>query len=397
MNFSFAPRTSGMRSEIRAFISKNLTPALIDELAGAADESGHGPLFQDFYEQVLARGWAAAAWPVAYGGQGLDVETQYVIEEEFWRQGLRIGGAGTAAAQILQAGTEVQRRHYIPRIIRREARFAPALSEPAAGTDLAGVTCRAEVTASGNYRISGEKTYISGVAAATHFLLVARTGTDISRGRGLSVFMVDKMLPGIATQSMKTVQADPPAPLGTVFGQARFDRILLDDCEVPGDCLLGTENDGWAVIGNGTAYERANPRTWMTAVARTEEFSARLAARPQGATVEERLALGMLWAEGQAARLLSMRCLGLGRGGQTVGGEVAMEGVWTAEYVIRATEKIAQIEGPQAQMLAETDIGDGGLLAHSLLGAPQTATHHGGTRALRDQIAARCLNMKESR
>lgn len=393
MDFSYSPRTHGLRSDIRAFVARHLTDDLQPVLqAGQAGD----PAFRAFHDLVLAQGWVAASWPVAYGGQGQDAETQYVIEEEFWRRGLRIGGAGTAAAQILQSGTDAQRKHYIPRIIRRDYRFAPALTEAIAGTDLAGVACQAQRTASGDYVLNGEKTYVSGVGSATHFLLVARTGTLADRARGLTVFLVDKSLPGITTHPMVTVQAEPRAPAGTVFGQSRFDRVVFEDCTIPLDCRLGDENGGWGVIANSSAHERATPRTWMTAVARTEEFAARLAAKPDRGSTEERLALGQLWAEGQAARLLAMRCLSLGRGGAG-GGEAAMEGIWTAEYVIRATVQIAQLEGPSAQLLDGTAIGDGGLLAHSLLGAPQTATHHGGTRALRDQIAARCLNLKERR
>lgn len=398
MDFSFAQETEALRTDIRAFLDSRLTGELRQEIsvAGTGEEASHGPLFRAFYKEVFERGWVAAAWPEAYGGQDRDAEFQYVIEEEFWRQGLRIGGAGTAAAQILQHGTEAQRLHYIARIIRREYRFAPALTEPEAGTDLAAVSCRAERTAAGSYRLSGEKVYISGVPTATHLLVIARTSKELKRGRGLSVFLVEKGLPGLTTQGMATVQTDPPAPAGSIFGQGRFDRIVFDDVDVPGDCLLGAENDGWRVIANSSPYERANPRTWISAVARTEEFGGRLAARPECASRDERIAFGRLWAEGQATRLFGMRCLSLGRGGAG-GGETAMEGVWSAEYAIRAIEAIAELEGAAAQLLDGTGIGDGGLLAHSLLGAPQTATHHGGTRALRDQIAARCLDLVEQR
>ena len=142
MDFAYTPEQESLREEVRQFIADNITPEMREEM----EESGirrRGPQVDALYKKISENGWIGISWPEEYGGQDGSRIDQYIVEEEFARIGITVGGAGSGAPAILAAGTEEQKKYFLPGLINGEIIFALGFTEPQAGADLAGLQCRA--------------------------------------------------------------------------------------------------------------------------------------------------------------------------------------------------------------------------------------------------------------
>jgi alkylation response protein AidB-like acyl-CoA dehydrogenase len=208
-------------------------------------------------DAAAGRAYRSALWDAgllgitldpAYGGQGLTAEHQKAFSEEAATYSLPpIGEAvttGICAPTLLDYGTEEQKRRHVPRMIRGEEAWTQLLSEPGAGSDLAGLQTRA-VRDGEEWVITGQKVWTSGAVESDYALCVARTNADVPKHRGLSMFIVDLKAPGVTIR-----------PLRQMTGDAHFNEVFLDDVHVPAENLVGTEDDGWHALTAMLTHER---------------------------------------------------------------------------------------------------------------------------------------------
>ena len=132
MEFAFTPEQEALRAEVQEFIADYVTPEIIAELEDTGVRR-RGPKTRELYGKIAERGWIGISWPREYGGQDGSRIDQYIVEEEFARIGITVGGAGSGAPAILAAGTEEQKREFLPGIIRGEISFALGFTEPQVG------------------------------------------------------------------------------------------------------------------------------------------------------------------------------------------------------------------------------------------------------------------------
>jgi alkylation response protein AidB-like acyl-CoA dehydrogenase len=198
-----------------------------------------------FYHTLAERNWLALAWPTEFGGPGKSRLQEFLLWNEIAFEGIARPpqGVGVIAKTIMAHGTEQQKAYWLDRIRRHDATFALAYSEPNAGSDLAGLTCRA-VRDGDHYVITGNKCWNSKAHLVSHLWLLARTGEQAARGRGLSLFIVDTTLPGIEIRPIEQMDGN------------FFTEIFFTELRLPADCLVGKENDGWKMIGQALAEER---------------------------------------------------------------------------------------------------------------------------------------------
>jgi len=397
MDFGFTQDQEALKQEVRQFIAQNVTPEVIAELE-SGEEGGRGPNYRELLRKAGERGWVGISWPKEYGGQGGSRIDQYLVEEEFARVGISVGGAGSGAPAILAAGTEEQKRYFLPRIMRGEAVFALGFTEPQAGADLAGLQCRA-VRDGDEFVVNGQKIFTTAAHYATHLYLMARTDPDVPKHKGISIFLVPMDTSGITVRPLWTIQNDPPAPIGTTYGQRRTNEVFLEDVHVPASCMLGEENSGWYVGALGLNLDRVGASRYLLSVRRDEdiinwvkenqfdEFSP-----GQDPAVRDRLA--ELWIEAQVCRLMTMRSMSLVEQGGKFTYEGSAEKVFSPEHGVKTTETITQVLGPYAQLMngslgAVVD----GLFAHNVMGSFQSGINHGSVQVMRDQVARRGLGM----
>jgi len=234
----FSPEEEAFRAEVRAF------------LADWADLDAylcHGPRWRRvaaLFRALGERGWLSLSWPKAHGGLALPPSYEYILWDELaFARAARSPLLTIVARTLLRAGTEPQRAHWLPRIRAGEVHFALGYSEPEAGSDLAGLRTRASLR--GNvYVVNGDKCWQSYAGHVEQLWLLARTGEPGSRGRGLSLFIVDRDSPGLTV-----------TPLPTLDGDALY-ACRFEDVEVPADRRIGPEHGAWQLMAEALADER---------------------------------------------------------------------------------------------------------------------------------------------
>ena len=397
MDFAFTPEQETLREEVHQFIEDNVTPEILHEI----EESGirnRGPQTREMYRKIGEKGWIGMSWPQEYGGQSGSRIDQYIVEEEFARIGITVGGAGSGAPAILAAGTEEQKKYFLPGLIRGEIIFALGFTEPQAGADLAGLQCRA-VRDGDDFVINGQKMFTTAAHYGTHIYLMARTDPDAPRHRGISIFLVPIDTPGITVRPLWTIQNDPPAPPRTTYGDRRTNEVFFEDVRIPASTMLGEENTGWYVGAMGLNLDRVGASRYLISVQRDEDIINWVKENDldgygpsRDPAVRDRLA--ELWIEAQVCRLMTMRSMSLVERGGTFTYEGSAEKVWAPDHGVKTTETIAQILGPYGQLLnGSEDAIEDGIFAHNLMGAFQSGINHGSAQVMRDQVARRGLGM----
>ena len=397
MEIAYTSEQEALRQEVQQFIADNVDGPVRDEIANT-DEMSQGPLVRDLRKKVAEKGWVGISWPKEYGGQDGSRIDQYIVEEEFSRIGVGVGGAGSGAPAILAAGTEEQKKTLLPGLISGEITLALGFTEPQAGADLASLQCRA-VKDGDEYVINGQKMYTSSAHYASHIYLMARTDPDAPKHRGSSIFIFPMDTPGITVRPLWTIQNDPPAPIVTTYGQRRTNETFFEDVRVPATCMLGEENQGWYVGAMGLNLDRVGASRYLISVRRDEDIinwakENDLGGHEVGQDPAIRDRLAELWIEAQVCRLMTMRRMSLLERGDTFTYEGAAEKVWAPEHGVRTTETISQILGPYAQLMSSSEENiEGGLFAHNMLGAFQSGINHGSVQVMRDQMARRGLGL----
>ena len=403
MDFGYTPEQEDLRQEVRQFIAQNVTSEVTDEIHAwdsgiESGRRGRGPLAIELFRKIGEEGWLGISWPKEYGGQGGDRVSQYIVEEEFVRAGVGLGGGGSGIPAILAAGTEEQKQYYIPRLISGEFSFALGFTEPSGGADLASLQCRA-VRDGDDYVINGQKMYTTAAHVATHMYLMARTDPDLPKHRGISIFLFPMDTPGITVRPLWTIQSDPQAPLGTTYGAARTNETFFEDVRVPQTALLGEENMGWYVGSLGLNLDRVGANRYLISVRRDEDIINWVKANKfddyspaDDPAIRDKLA--ELWIEAQVCRLMTMRSMSIVEQGGNFTYEGAAEKVWAPEHGVKTSEAITQMLGPYAQLLNGSPRAiENGIFSHNLMGAFQSGINHGSVQVMRDQVARRGLDL----
>ncbi|GBD11158.1 Acyl-CoA dehydrogenase FadE26 [bacterium HR23] len=402
MRFEWTPQQKALIEEVRQFIRENVTPEVLQELEEEGAEGGRGPLYRELRRKIYERGWIGIAVPKEYGGQGGSRVDQYLVEEEFARAGIPIEITGSGIPAILAAGTEEQKKYFVPGILKGDIVLALGFTEPQAGADLAGLQCRA-VRDGDFYIINGQKMFTSAAHYATHIYLMVRTDPTAERHRGISILLVPMDTPGITVRPLWTIQNNPRAPRGTTYGTARTNEVFFDNVRVPVSCRLGPENQGWYIGAAGLNLDRVGAWRYLISVKRDEDIVNWVKAhRDNGHPVARAVAqdpairdrIAELWIEAQVCRLMTLRSMTIVERGGNFTYEGSAEKVWAPEHGVRTTETIAQILGPYGQLMNGSPFNiEKGVFAHNLLGAFQSGINHGSVQVMRDQVARRGLGL----
>jgi alkylation response protein AidB-like acyl-CoA dehydrogenase len=152
-------------------------------------------------------------------------------------------GIHHAAATLLAAGTDEQRRRHLPAILDGEI-WVQGFSEPEAGSDLASLRTMARREGD-TYIVNGQKLWASGAMHANWCLLLARTDPDAPKRHGISYFLLDMSSVGVEVR-----------PIRNAVGDSHFCEIFLTDVAIPSDNLVGQENAGWQVAQATLGAER---------------------------------------------------------------------------------------------------------------------------------------------
>ena len=198
--------------------------------------------------KVVDARWAAPRWPVEWFGRALPDDQARIVEAEF----ARVGAPGTGqdrthlyANTLLSFGTMALKQKLLRGLLCGEITMCLLYSEPAAGSDLAGIRTRA-VLQGDHWVVNGQKVWTSTAATADYGMLIARTDWDVPKHQGISFFFLPMKQTGVEVR-----------PLRQITDEAHFNEVFLTDALVPADNQLGALNEGWKVLQTALAYERS--------------------------------------------------------------------------------------------------------------------------------------------
>ncbi|HMI27709.1 MAG TPA: acyl-CoA dehydrogenase family protein, partial [Streptosporangiaceae bacterium] len=229
------------------------------------------------WRELLAdAGWACPAWPRGWCGRSLPAGLAALVGEELAGAGVpgpaEGVGVGLAGPVLIEHGTDALRERFVRRTVTGEITWCQLFSEPAAGSDLAGLTTRAEAAADG-WLVTGQKVWSTGAATADFGLLLARTDASVPKHRGITCFVLPMRQPGVEVR-----------PLRQMNGHSSFNEVFLDQARVPVGYLIGEQGGGWTVALSILAHER------RLAASRPGPVSARTAGRAWREAIAERTA-----------------------------------------------------------------------------------------------------------
>jgi len=319
ISIDLPPEAEPLRAQVRAELA---------EIAAARPADRNGRLAEG--------GWVVPHLPRPWGREAGPLE-QLVIAEEMRAAGLRAPGLAIGAwvvPALVQYGTPEQQERFLPPTLRGELVWCQLFSEPGAGSDLAGLSTRAE-RADGGWRLTGQKIWTSLAKQAAWAICVARTDPDAPRHDGISYFLVDMTSPGVEVR-----------PLREMTGDALFNEVFLDEVFVPDDLVVGGVDRGWRVARTTLANERVSlSQSWTFGCGNPELIEAvrGLGAGPGQAVLER---AGHLVAEGHAIDLLGMRVTLKQLSGTEPGATGSVRKLLGMRHAQRVAEECWSLTGP---------------------------------------------------
>lgn len=235
MDFNDTPQEAEFRAEAREWLKANRPDVDLSKVAYKRDLKP----FKDWQATKCDAGWACLGWPKQFGGRGAKP-----IERVIWSQeegdlaylsSPFIIGIGMAGPTIMVHGTDEQKARYLKPMARGDEIWCQLFSEPAAGSDLAGVRTRA-VKDGDDWVVNGQKIWTSFAHVADFAILVLRTDPTVPKHQGLTYFILDMKSPGIEVR-----------PIKQVSGESDFNEVFFTDVRIPDANRLGDVGDGWKV------------------------------------------------------------------------------------------------------------------------------------------------------
>ncbi|CAN5685821.1 acyl-CoA dehydrogenase family protein [soil metagenome] len=247
MHVTWSPSDLAFRDEVRAFLDAELTPEMrrISRLM----TSVYAPydLATEWQAILHARGWAAPAWPVDYGGCGWSAAERYIFASELAQAGappLSPMGIGMCGPVLIGHGTPEQKAHYLPKMLSGGHHWCQGYSEPASGSDLASLQMSA-VADGDDFICNGHKLWTTHANVANWIFCLVRTSNEGIRQQGITFLLIDMATPGVEVR-----------PILMLSGEHIQNDVFFTDVRVPRANVVGKVGEGWTVAKYLMEFER---------------------------------------------------------------------------------------------------------------------------------------------
>jgi alkylation response protein AidB-like acyl-CoA dehydrogenase len=326
------------RETVRRFVEREISP-----FHAAWEEAGQVP--RELWLKAGAAGLLCCTVPEEYGGLGLDYLFDVIVFEELWRAGASGPGflihTDLVATYILSFGTEEQKRHWLPKMVRGEAIGALGMTEPHAGSDLKAVRTRA-VREGDEYVITGQKVFISNGQLCD--VIVLATKTDSAAGaKGVTLFLVEGDRDGFR----RGRNLDK-------LGMRAQDtsELFFEGVRVPAENMLGGEGQGFKLMMTKLAQERLAQAVRSAIVTETViQWTVEYTATRQafGQTIADfqntQFKLAELETKSTVARVFTDKCIELFIHGKLDPVEAAKAKMFVCELHCEAVDECLQLFG----------------------------------------------------
>ncbi|MFZ4605850.1 MAG: acyl-CoA dehydrogenase [Caulobacter sp.] len=397
MNFDDTPEEAAFRSVARAWIQANAPRELEAELkSGGFGNNGLKSVdpiqvAKAWQKKKAEAGWACLHWPKEYGGRGATP-----IERVIWGQeegvygalsGLFIIGHGMCGPTVMAWADEATKERLLPPLASGEHIWCQLFSEPAGGSDLAGLRTAAvpATDGSGDWIINGQKIWTSGAQHSDYGIVITRTDPTVPKHKGLTMFWIDMKSPGIDIRPIK--QAN---------GQSGFNEVYFTDVRIPDSQRLGAVGQGWSVSLTTLMNERLSIGSGMpTGFPELFDFCMNLRTE-DGLAIDDRSVRSRLAGyavKASGLKYTGMRAISALSKGETPGPENSI-GKLVAGATMQELAMYALDLQSQAGLLSDpTQAAAGARFQQMLLRSPATRVEGGTDEILRNIIAERVLGL----
>jgi len=340
MEFRDTPEEAAFRAEVREFLRTEM-PADVRDRDTTEGGITTAPL-QEWRRRLVKKGWIAPAWPKEYGGAGLSVMQQFIMNEEFAEhRAPAVGGMGVSMVgpTLIVHGNEEQKKEHLGRIINGESWWCQGFSEPESGSDLASLRTRA-VRDGDDYVINGQKIWTTGAQYADWMFMLARTDPEAPKHKGISYFLVDMKSPGIEVR-----------PLTNLVGGKNFSEVFFENVRVPARNLVGEENRGWYIGTTTLDFERSSIGAAIGQRQLLEDLQSYIDAHRTDGSVRidwlptVKYELADRWIEVSVARLMSYRVVSMQARGLIPNHEASMTKLFSSELSQRIARTGVKVLG----------------------------------------------------
>ena len=394
MDFEDTPEEAAFRAQASAWLEANVEHRRPGEDAGVLgerDDPGTLAAARAWQAHKADAGWACLTWPKEYGGRGATPIAAVVWGQEEAKYRVPPNpfaiGIGMAGPTLMAHGTAEQKRRWLPRMARGEDIWCQLFSEPAAGSDLAGLRTRA-VRDGDSWVVNGQKIWTSGAHYSDWGILVTRSDFDAPKHAGLTYFVLDMKSPGVEVR-----------PIKQITGGANFNEVFLSDVRIPDENRISEPGNGWAVAITTLMNERAAIGGGGIAGGGSVQDLVELAraARDhrgpmlQNAAVRERIA--DFYVRTKGLELTSYRALTALSRGQTPGPESSIGKLVAAKMRQEMAFFAMELQGLAGAVVDRDVAWQGGTWQQSYLWAPGIRIAGGTDEIMRNVIAERVLGL----
>ncbi|HAY06543.1 MAG TPA: acyl-CoA dehydrogenase [Hyphomonas sp.] len=396
MDFEDTKEEAAFRAEVRSWIKANAPAHLLTELKNASFAS-NGVVSEDpikagkaWQRKKADAGWACLHWPKEYGGGA-----RTPIERVIWGQeegpyaaltGVFTIGHGMCGPTVMAWASEEHKRKLLPPLAAGEDVWCQLFSEPASGSDLAGLRTRAVKAddGSGDWIINGQKIWTSGAQYSDWGLLITRTNPDVPKHKGLTMFFLSMKAPGVEVRPIK--QAN---------GQSSFNEVYFTDVRIPDSQRLGEVGQGWEVSLTTLMNERLSIGSGMS-TGFPDLFRFCMEAEVDGAPAVEdsnvRSKLAQIAVKESGLRYTAMRAISALSKGQTPGPENSI-GKLVAGAAMQDLSMLAlDLQGASGAVW-DANSPQNGRFQSMLMRSPATRIEGGSDEILRNIIGERVLGL----
>jgi len=364
------------RAMVRSYVDSIFPPDLLHATRRI------GPLeVADYNKKMSERGWIAPAWPVEYGGMGLDIPHQIAFAEELSAIGvprLHEMGLVMLGPLLMQFGTEEQKQRYLPKIISTEHIWCQGYSEPNAGSDLASLRLSA-VQENEHWVLNGQKIWTTMAHQSNMMFMLARTDPNPRiRQEGISFFLVDLATPGITVR-----------PIRTLSDELEFCEVFFDNVRIPLDSLVGELHKGWTIAKALLGHERlfvGSPRYIKGAIDQLDAIAARGEDELPGFSLERYTKLRLDYEDFLA---LYADYSNFVKNGGELGPEASILKLLSSETYQAVTEEILAITGEDGVVADGDNAGQADSATMFFQSRPSTIA--GGTSQVQRNIIAKAV------
>jgi alkylation response protein AidB-like acyl-CoA dehydrogenase len=342
VRLTFDDATEAFRREFAEWLDAN-TPSEAETEDRPGSTADLPEWAQRWQRSLFDAGWLVPGNPPEHGGRNATLIEQFVHQEELARRGIYASfnpqGLGIVVPSILMFGTDEQKERWAVPILRGDMTAALGMSEPNAGSDLAGLRTRA-VADGDHFVVNGQKVWTSGAHHADVILTFVRTDPDAPKHKGISTLIIPTDTPGITRR-----------PFGSVTSRddLDFNEVFFDDVLVPAENLLGDLHGGWRVANGSLGHERS--MLWLNYAEQLDGFVDKFGQAVAGTDLVDdprvRDWFASVAIDAQAIKLLGYRAVAKARRGVASNEESILK-MFGSEAVQRAMGNAVEALGPAA-------------------------------------------------